>query len=61
MYNWKKLIQLSWKNETPKKRPGQPPDSLAVRWARHLSSEIALKKLRDTEERDLLPGHVALL
>jgi len=51
----------SEKNETPKKDPVQPPDSLAVRRVMNLTSEVALKKLRDIDERDLLPGHATLL
>lgn len=38
-----------------------PPNSLVVRWVKGLEEEAVLRKLRDPEERELLPGHVTLL
>ncbi|MCJ1265620.1 hypothetical protein MMC22_005500 [Lobaria immixta] len=53
-----------WQNdpdELETVQPGLPPNSLVVRWVKELEEEAVLRKLRDPEERELLPGHVTLL
>ncbi|MCJ1470057.1 hypothetical protein MMC07_008702 [Pseudocyphellaria aurata] len=48
-------------NELKTTQPGLPPNSLVVRWERGLEEEVVLRKLRDPNERDVIPGHVTLL